>query len=186
MADTSRSAEIMNQTIDMVTKGLRDLRSSSLKPFYRQPEPVPSGYVTGAYESVVEEMEAADLTAPTKPEFSEQIADGGSQVFLKFMEDSGVSLTEDFRDVVEEDNEDALPDLGDLSDFLSRLRDEGVVTIDLASIREMADLLNLPEQPSTLLHLTIPDPRSYGELDPIIARRMARMREYIRSYFSGR
>jgi len=186
MAETLFSAEAMNQTIDMVTKGLRDLRSASLKPFYRQPDPVSADYVTDAYEDVQEEMEAADLAPPTKPEFSEQLSDRGSQVFIRFMRDSGVVSTEDFRDVVEVGNEDALPDLGGLSDFLTRLREEGIVTIDMAAVRSMADLLNLPEQPSTLLHLTVPEPRSYGELDPIVARRLARMREYVRSYFSGR
>jgi hypothetical protein len=185
MAETLFAAEVMNQTIDLVTKGLRDLRSASLKPFYRQPEPVSSDYVTDAYEAVRSEMEAAGLTPPTKPEFSEQLAAGGSQVFTKFMQDSGVVLTEDFRDIIEVGNEDALPDLGDLSDFLSQLRDEEVVTIDMEAVRELAGLLDLPEQPSALLHLTVPDPRSYGELDPIVARRMARMREYVRSYFSG-
>jgi hypothetical protein len=173
----------MNRTIDMVTKGLRDLRSASLKPFYRQPDPVSADYVTPAYEDVVEQMEAADLTPPTKPEFSEQLSDGGSQVFIKFMGDSGIVLSEDSRDIIEVDNEDALPDLGDLSDFISQLQDEGIVEIDLEAIRSMADLLNLPEQPSSLLHLSVPDPRAYGELDPIVARRLARMREFVRSYF---
>lgn len=183
MPETLFAAEVMNQTIDLVTKGLRDLRSASLKPFYGQPEPVSSDYVDGAYEAARSGMESAGLLPPTKPEFSEQLASGGSQIFLKLMQDSGVVLTEDLRDIVEVGNEDALPDLGDLSDFLSQLRDEGVITIDMAAVREMADLLNLPEQPSALLHLTVPDPRSYGELDPIVARRMARMREYVRSYF---
>jgi hypothetical protein len=183
--ETLYAAEVMNRTIDMVTKGLRDLRSSSLKPFYRQPEPVRADYITDAYTLVADEMDAADLTAPTKPEFSEQLADGGSQIFIKFMQDSGIVQAEDFRDIVAVGNEDALPDLGDLSDFLSQLRDEGVVTIDMAAVRDLADLLNLPELPSSLLHLTVPSPRSYGELDPIVARRVARMREYVRSYFSG-
>jgi hypothetical protein len=185
MAETLFAAEVMNQTIDLVTKGLRDLRSASLKPFYTQPEPVRADYVTDAYGEVQSAMDEADLAPPTRPEFSEQLAEGGAQVFIKFMQDSGVVLSEDFRDVIEVGNEDALPDLGGLSDFLSQLRDEGVVTIDMEAVRQMADLLNLPEQPATLLHLTVPDPRSYGELDPIVARRMARMREYVRSYFSG-
>lgn len=185
MSETLFAAEVMNQTIDLVTKGLRDLRSASLKPFYRQPEPVSSDYVTDAYESVRETMGGADLTPPTKTEFSEQLAEGGSQVFIKFMQDSGIVQAEDSRDIIEVGNEDALPDLGDLSDFLSKLRDEGIITIDMAAVRGMADLLHLPEQPSVLLHLVVPSPRSYGELDPIVARRMARMREYIRSYFSG-
>lgn len=185
MTDTLFAAEVMNQTIDLVTKGLRDLRSAALKPFYRQPEPVSSDYVTDAYDSVRATMEASDLTPPTKPEFSEQLAEGGSQVFIKFMQDSGIVQAEDTRDIIEVGNEDALPDLGGLSDFLSQLRDEGVITIDMDAVRQMADLLNLPEQPATLLHLTVPDPRSYGELDPIVARRMARMRDYVRVYFSG-
>jgi len=183
MSETLYAAEVMNRTIDMVTKGLRDLRSASLKPFYKQPEPVRADYVTDAYANVSRTMDASDLMPPTKAEFSGQLAESGSQLFIKFMQDSGVVLTEDFSDVIEVDNEDALPDLGDLSDFLSKLADEGVVTINLAAIREMADLLNLPEQPPALLHLTIPNPRVYGELDPIVARRMARMRDYIRSYF---
>lgn len=183
MPETLFAAEVMNQTIDLVTKGLRDLRSASLKPFYGQPEAVGSDYVNDAYELVRSEMDAAGLLPPTKPEFSEQLAQGGSQIFLKFMQDSGIVLTEDFRDIIEVGNEDALPDLGGLSDFLSQLVDEGVVTVDMTAVREMADLLNLPEQPPTLLHLTVSDPRAYGELDPIIARRMARMRAYTRSYF---
>jgi len=185
MAETLFAAEVMNQTIDLVTKGLRDLRSASLKPFYRQPEPVSADYVNDAYDAVRAEMDEADLKPPTRPEFSEQLSESSSQVFTRFMQDSGVVLTEDFRDVIEVGNEDALPDLGDLSDFLSQLREEGVVAIDMVAVRGMADLLNLPEQPAALLHLTVPTPRSYGELDPIIARRMARMREYVRSYFSG-
>jgi hypothetical protein len=185
MSETLFAAEVMNQTIDMVTKGLRDLRSVSLKPFYRQPEPVSADYVTDAYESVRETMDGADLTPPTKTEFSEQLAEGGSQVFIKFMQDSGVVQAEDSNDIIEVGNEDALPDLGELSDFLSQLRDEGVVTIDMEHVRQLAELLDLPEQPSALLHLSVPNPRSYGELDPIIARRVARMREYVRSYFSG-
>lgn len=185
MSETLFAAEVMNQTIDLVTKGLRDLRSPSLKPFYRQPDPVSSDYAADAYAAVFETMDGADLIPPTQAEFSEQLADGGSQLFIKFMQDSGVVQAEDSRDIIEVGNEDALPDLGDLSDFLSQLRDEGVITIDMAAVREMADLLNLPEQPSSLLHLTVPNPRSYGELDPIIARRMARMRDYVRAYFSG-
>ena len=183
MSETLFAAEVMNQTIDLVTKGLRDLRSASLRPFYAQPEPVSSNYVTGAYDAVRAEMDDADLTPPTKPEFSEQLAEGGSQVFIQFMRDSGIVPTEDFHDIIVVENEDALPDLGGLSDFVSQLREEGVVTIDMDAVRQMADLLSLPEQPATLLHLTVPTPRSYGELDPIVARRMARMREYVRSYF---
>jgi len=185
MPETLFAAEVMNQTIDLVTKGLRDLRSATLKPFYAQPESIRSDYVTPAYSAVQVEMAAADLTPPTKPEFSEQLANSGSQVFTQFMQDSGVVLTEDFRDVIELSNEDALPDLGELSDFLSGLQDDGIVTIDMDVVRQMADLLNLPEQPATLLHLTVSAPRSYGELDPIVARRLARMREYVRAYFSG-
>lgn len=96
MSETLFAAEVMNQTIDLVTKGLRDLRSASLRPFYAQPEPVSSNYVTGAYDAVRAEMDDADLTPPTKPEFSEQLAEGGSQVFIQFMRDSGIVPTEDF------------------------------------------------------------------------------------------
>ena len=50
------SSVVMNQAIDMVTKGLRDLRSTDLIPFYSQPEPVPKGYASENFPAVRDEM----------------------------------------------------------------------------------------------------------------------------------
>lgn len=176
---------IMNQTIDMVSKGLRDLRSSTLQPFYDQPDPVPTGYANSAFPDVNAAMSSADLLAPSFPAFTKEMAQAeGEQLFLDFMGDCGLLQTETGDDLVEEDHSDSLPDLGSLGDLLARLFAEGLVSLDIERVREIASLVNIPKPPSQLKHLLIPDPDPIGELEPIIARRFARMRQYLRSSFS--
>ena len=176
---------VMNQTIDMVSKGLRDLRSTDLEAFYSQPDPVPAGYATTNYPDVRETMLDHDLPVVSQPAFSNQLSNTeGLQIFIDFMVDAGLVQTETGDDLVEESQGDVLPDLGSLSDLLTRLAKEGLVTIDLERVREVALLVNIPKPPSVIKHLLIPDPDPIGELDPIIARRFARMRQYLRSSFS--
>lgn len=176
---------VMNQTIDMVSKGLRDLRTGALQPFYEQPDPVPAGYVSETYPDVDEIMSDNGLLGPSRPAFSKQLSSTeGRQLFIDFLGDCGVLQTESGDDLVEEAHDDALPDLGTISDFLTRLSNEGSVVLDIERVREIASLVDIAKPPPTLKHLLIPDPDPIGELDPIIARRFARMRQYLRSYFS--
>lgn len=184
MAETYYAAEAMNRAIDMVTKGLRDLRSRSLEPFYRQPEAVPVGYAAEAYEGVRETMDEADLDTPTQQEFAQQLSDAaGTQLFVQFMADAGIVLTEDEPDVFSVARS-AIPDLGPVSTFLAQMQDEGVVEVDVEAAAEISAILGVASPPSTTLHLVGRTPRVYAELDPIVSRRLRRMREYIRSYFA--
>lgn len=179
------SSVVMNQTIDMVLKGLRDLRSADLSPFYEQPEAVPAGYTTETYPRVREEMLDNELPVVSQPAFSSQLSDAnGQELFVEFLGDAGLVQTESGDDFTQEAHADSLPDLGDIGDLLTRLSDEGVVTLDVERIREIAELVNIPRPPGVLNHLLIPDPDPIGELEPIISRRFARMRQYLRSYFS--
>ena len=169
----------------MVLKGLRDLRSADLSPFYVQPEPVPAGYTLQAYPDVRTEMIDNELPAVSQPAFSSQLSTAnGQELFVDFMGDAGIVQTESGDDFVQQDHADSLPDLGQIGDLLTQLAADGTVVLDIERIREIADLVNIPKPPSVLNHLIIPSADPIGELEPIISRRFARMRQYIRSYFS--
>jgi len=186
VTDTYFSAAAMNRAIDMAQKGLRDLHSKDLVPFYRQPVPIPDSYPADAYEKVLATMEPADLATPSQPTFSTELTDSaGAQLFIDFMRDSGIFLSEEEADVSALDRSSDLPDLGPLTDFLNSLQEQGLATPDMARVRALAAILDIPTPPATSLHIKIVPPSSHGEPDPIVGRRLARMRDYVRAYFIG-
>lgn len=183
MADTYFAAEMMNQAIDMALKGLRDLRSVTLKPFYDQPEPVRNGYDADNYAAVSDPMTAAELSPPTQQEFATQLTpSSGSNMFIQLMVDIGVVLAEDAPDVISVDKP-ALPDMGDVSSFLTQAVVDGLIAIDMERASAIMAGLGLAMPPDKSLHIISGRGYSrYAELDPIVRRRMARMREYVRLY----
>lgn len=185
MSNEYFSSIVMNQAIDMVTKGLRDLRSTDLEPFFSQEQALPKGYVGENYGDVQQTMMDSGLPAVTRAAFSSQLSNADSrQLFIDFLGDGGLVQTETGDDFVEADHADSLPDLGSVGDLLVRLAEEGVVTLDIERARTVAALVNLPRPPTVMHHLRIPGPDPIGELDPIVAIRFAKMRQYLRSYFS--
>jgi len=176
---------VMNQTIDMVTKGLRDFRSPTLRPFYEQPDPIPDGYAQDQFESVREIMLENKLPCVTQPGFSSQLSNAeGTQLFTDFMADGGMVQTETGNDFIEQARPESLSGIQSVDMFLDRLVESGDIELNLTRIRETAALVKLPQAPDTAKHLSLPLPGPVGELDPIVARRFAKMRQYVRSYFS--
>lgn len=186
MTDTYFAAAAMNRAIDMAQKGLRDLHSKDLVPFYRQPDPIPESYPADAYDEVLATMEAAELAPPSQQAFATDLMNSaGAQLFIDFMKDSGVVLSEEEADVFPLDRSSDLPDLGPLTDFLVSLQEQGLATPDMDRVRALAAILDIPTPPVTSLHIKIVSPSSHGETDPIVGQRLARMRDYVRAYFSG-
>lgn len=170
----------LSEFLDKFDDGLRDITNSVLSPYYDEAQ-----VVTGEEQAVRSAASSAFRLANGLPPISSdafafQISAGSSKaVFEEYVRALGIEAVYE-EDLSSAELSSALLTLPGLADVISALLLLDL-TPDIEAIEERFIDMDIPIQTGTVLHISQPEPPTYGEEDSVIAEKMNRTKGYVNS-----
>lgn len=175
------SAVKMNEIIAMTEKGLRDLSSPDLSPFWAGVPAVSQEETTASFQESQAFRIESSLPPNSESSFAMQASKGGAQeTFMNYLAEMGLEKAY-VEDVTEEAVEEILPDVEGLSEVIQTLEVKGFKA-DIAGLAARFKGVTIPIEKQTIKHLSEPLPSSWADESSIVARRLARARTYLNLY----
>lgn len=175
------SAARMNELIAMAEKGLRDLSSPDLSPFWAGVPASSKDDISASFQESQAFRTENDLPSNSESSFAVQASKGGAQeTFMNYLGEMGLER-EYTEDVTSEEVEEVLPDIEGLSEVIQSLEIKGFVA-DVAGLASRFQGMSIPVEKQTIQHLNEPLPSSWADESSLVARRLARARTYLHLY----
>jgi len=171
--------ERMNEFINMVQDGTRDLSSKTLEPYWGDP-PYPSSEEVLERKAASDEFrEQSDLPEIGQDTFVSQISPGGSQtLFMDFLDAMGIE--KEYVEDISSEEVSPIPIPRSLLKPVNTLAAAGI-EVDEDAVRERFGS-SVPPEPDEVLHIDEPLPADYAEEDSIVAEKMRRAKVYVATY----